>query len=78
MATVNMRVRRGASRTKSSRHLGRTRALLHLVSVESGSLDSIEEDYRRVDTELREHSDALFDGAFLFWIISLGAYDYGK
>jgi GTP-binding protein len=41
------------------RHLGRTRALLHLVSVESGSLDSIEEDYRRVDTELREHSDAL-------------------
>ena len=41
------------------RHLGRTRALLHLVSVESGAVDTIEADYRRVDTELREHSSAL-------------------
>jgi GTP-binding protein len=41
------------------RHVERTRVLLHLVSVESGTIEDLEARYRVVERELASFSDAL-------------------
>jgi GTP-binding protein len=45
--------------TEFLRHIERTSVLVHLVSVESGSVESMASDYRTVEAELALHSPAL-------------------